>query len=467
MRARRSAVGSAVSHSIARRDLLKGAVALPAVWWADRLLAQAKPAGSAGPYDVAVIGAGVAGLAAAHDLLHAGKRVIVLEARNRIGGRTRTEPFAGVPLDHGAQWFHQGDHNLLRWAAEEVGFRTEKQSTPNFFSGSSPATDETKLAVLASFAAIDFAIEESAQELAKRGGDMSVAAGTASVSQWPWYHFNSGIVGPIESGVEIAKLSLRDLANSHTGDDYLVHGGMGAFVAKYFGSVPVTLSAPVSRIDWSGGSGVRLTTPAGTIEAGAVIVTVPSSLLAKGQPGFAPALPAAYQDAFAKLPLGVFNKIAIDFSRDVFGGLPVNSVVNPLVDREDTPLVFVKLWGSNVAIVLVGGERSIALEKAGPAAMVDYGLTTLTSLFGSGILAARSGKTATTAWLSDPHSLGSYSYAVVGGSPARQTLATPHADRIFFAGEHVSIKSFTNVFGAYETGRAAARQVLAKLAHAA
>ena len=366
MRARRSAVGSAVSHSIARRELLKGAVALPAVWWADRLLAQAKPAGSAGPYDVAVIGAGVAGLAAAHDLLHAGKRVIVLEARDRIGGRTRTEAFAGVPLDHGAQWFHQGDHNLLRWAAEEVGFRTEKQSTPNFFSGSSPATDETKLAVLASFAAIDFAIEESAQELAKRGGDMSVAAGTASVSEWPWYHFNSGIVGPIESGVEIAKLSLRDLANSHTGDDYLVHGGMGAFIAKYFGGVPVTLSSPVSRIDWSGGSGVRLTTPAGTIEAGAAIVTVPSSLLAKGQPGFAPALPAAYQDAFAKLPLGVFNKIAIDFSRDVFGGLAANSVVNPLVDREDTPLVFVKLWGSNVAIVLVGGERSIALEEGGP-----------------------------------------------------------------------------------------------------
>jgi monoamine oxidase len=463
MRANRRMRRDIQQQGLGRRDFIKGALALPALWLADCGGSDRK---STAPYDVAVIGAGVAGLTAARDLIPAGKRVVVLEARDRIGGRTRTEAFAGAPLDHGAQWFHHGDHNLLRKAAEAAGYKTQQQSPPNFYSGSTPAADETKLAVLAALSAIEEGIEEAGAKLKLGGPDVSLAAATAGVADVPWYHFNASIIGPIESGVEIAKLSLQDIASSRSGEDYLIQGGLGAFVATHFASVPVTLSTPVSEIQWGNGGGVRLTTPQGTVEAGAAIITVPPSLLATGRPSFTPALPQEYQDAFAKLPLGVFNKIAIEFSRDVFG-LPANSIVNPLVDREDNPLVFVKLWGSNVGIVLVGGERSVELEKAGPAAMVDYGVSTLSSLFGSAVGAARTGRTATTAWRSDPFSLGSYSYAVVGGAPARQTLATPHAGRLFFAGEHVSVQSFTNVFGAYETGQAAAQQALAALALAA
>ena len=105
----------------------------------------------------------------------------------------------------------------------------------------------------------------------------------------------------------------------------------------------MTLSTPVTEVNWTGRSTVALEHPEGRILANRVIVTVPPSLVVAGKPSFKPALPAADMERFAKTPMGVFNKIAVDLMRDVFGDLPVIYLVNPLVDREDNPLVFVNL----------------------------------------------------------------------------------------------------------------------------
>jgi monoamine oxidase len=450
MRARRSAVRPRVFPDISRREVLKGAVVLPAVW-----LGGARPLrGWSARYDVAVVGAGVAGLAAARELIAAGLEVVVLEARDRIGGRTRTETFGGVPLDLGAQWFHQGDHNLLRKAAEDAGYHTERQADPLFFTGTTRADNATKLAAQQTFGMMEAALAREAAKLTPGGPDISVAKATESVANQPWYRFSAGIFGPIESGAEIAKISARDLANARDGADYLIQGGMGAFVAGYFGGVPVSLSTPVTEVDWRDRNHVSLRTPKGTVYADYAIITVPPSLLVRGTPSFLPPLNAAQHDRLAQVPMGVFNKIAIEFSRDVFG-LPANSVVSPLVDHEANPLVFVKPWGSNVGIVLVGGEQSATLEQAGPAAMVEFGMSTLRGLFGSAVDAARSARTLTTAWSTDPHSLGSYSYVQVGG-PWRLTATPGISPRVLFAGEHVSQGSFSNVYGAYESGTTAA-----------
>jgi monoamine oxidase len=75
--------------------------------------------------DVAIIGAGAAGVAAASRLASAPIRVLVLEARNRIGGRAWTMHIGGFPLDLGCGWLHSADENEWSTIAKDLGFEIE------------------------------------------------------------------------------------------------------------------------------------------------------------------------------------------------------------------------------------------------------------------------------------------------------------------------------------------------------
>jgi monoamine oxidase len=132
---------------MARRDFFKGVLASSA------LLASGHSADqeAGGAYDSVVIGAGV-GLTVARILNQTGKRVLVLEARDRIGGQTFTNTSTfGVPFDHGAQWFHQGDINELRSLAETAGYKTLRQGPPLIYQGAKEAPITAHSTVLGAF----------------------------------------------------------------------------------------------------------------------------------------------------------------------------------------------------------------------------------------------------------------------------------------------------------------------------
>jgi monoamine oxidase len=466
-----------------RRELLKagaaataaslGCAAFPASAALEPLDdAQAAMASTAagGIFDVAVVGAGVAGFTAARTLMRGGLRVIVLEARNRTGGRTFSDSrtFPGVAFDYGAQWFHQATMNPLLFMAMNDGFPVvEDPHNLIGYDGQTRASDEQMAAFDLMFAAITLGISQAGQAASQGADDISAAEATQDLSGAPLYQLASAIFGPTGAGRELPFLSTLDQYMTLTGGDgdYLIRSGMGDFVRRVLGDgVPVKVGTPVTAINW-GGSVVELTTPRGTVRARRVVVSAPVGVLAAGNILFTPALPIEYLQAFEQLPMGNLEKVFLGFARNVFPlSLPVNASVFPFVDQAHVPLCLAPFWRRDFAVCFIGGEQARELVTAGPAAMVDFALETLAGMFGSTIRRTRS-RAVTTSWFTDPWSLGSYTAALPGGFPARSQLSGPVDQKIYFAGEGCSLGAHSTVRGAFESGFQAAVEILALQSH--
>jgi monoamine oxidase len=196
---------------------------------------------------------------------------------------------------------------------------------------------------------------------------------------------------------------------------------------------------------------------AGVITAGSVIVTLPSAVLAAMPDLFRPALPEKTAAA-AHLPLGLADKLylALDHAEE----FATESRIFGHMDRTATAAYHFRPFGRPVIEAYFGGALAADLERAGETAFVDFAVAELVGLYGADF-AARLEPLAFHGWRTDPWALGSYSYAEVGYADARQALAAPVEERIFFAGEACSVADYSTAHGALATGRAAAAAVIA------
>lgn len=426
------------------------------------LLAGAAAGGPAGALpanpDVAIIGAGSAGIAAARALVARGLDVVVVEAADRIGGRAYTESsLFGAPYDHGCASL-QGPAGLphLR-LARDLGFTLHDHAdAPDLlFVGDRRASGAERRAY-------DRAWDRVTRALDRARGD--VAAGsviprddpmTATVETW---------IGPMDHGVELDDLSTGDwAASAEPARDYLVREGLGTLVARLGDGLPVALNTPATAVDWSG-SGVRVETPRGTIAARACIVTLSTGVLAAGSLRFAPALPDWKAAALADVPMGCLAKIGLRLDGARLG-LPENAylahaVSPPLPAQACFFLTFPT--GHDYIVGYVGGRFGRDVVRAGSAAAVDLAQETLAGMLGS---AARRHVLGghLSEWETNPRTLGAYSAARPGRFAARADLARPLGDRVFFAGEAVAAPWIALCAGAHLSGERAAAEVAAAL----
>ena len=405
--------------------------------------------------DVAVVGAGAAGLAAARRLIEQGLRVAVLEARDRIGGRAHTVILGdGFPADLGCGWLHSAERNPWVPIARGMGF----------------AIDETLPGWRDRLARSGYSLADQAAWLrAREEFDRRLEAAAAqpdrpaSALLEPGNRWNAllNAVSTYANGVELERLSAHDY-NNYDGTDtnWRVREGYGTLVARYGAAVPVRLSTPVTRIDWSGAP-VLLETAAGTLRSRVAILAVPPSVVAAEGIRFAPALPPAKLAAAHGLPLGVDNKLFLSLAGDwpEIGG---NWHVAGSVDRLATAAYQMKPLGHAVVEMFVGGELGRALERAGIDAMAEFARDELAGRYGNRIRAALTPLEA-SAWASDPFSLGSYSFALPGHAGDRAIWAAALDERLFFAGEACHPSDFSTAHGAYLTGIAAADQAATAL----
>lgn len=418
--------------------------------------AVASPAHAADP-DVAIVGAGVAGLAAARTLMAAGKSVQVVEVRERIGGRAVTDSTTfGFPFDHGAQWIEAGKINpamaIVREAAAKAILDRSEQAM--YLAGKELSKEDYER-----FEKIANEATRRIAEALKKQPD--VAVGRLLVPQDPLERLAYAMVGPLEQGVENGELSARDFTRQPEAEpQYAIAEGMGAMIARWGAKVPVKLGARVVRID-STGTQVALETTAGQIRARAAIVTVPTGVLATGNFGFAPQLSAARREAIAQLPMASFNKVALLFSRKVIDA-PAGRNVTALTGKGSAFDAIVRPANRDAAIVFIGGAQARALEEEGGRAAVTFALSALAEIFGDDLRGALAQSHATR-WGRDPYALGSWSVARPGHADKRAVLAQPHHDRIFFAGEATDPVWATRVGGAYASGLRAAKEALAVL----
>ena len=412
--------------------------------------------------DVAVIGAGGAGLAAAKQLAAAGLKVLVLEARDRLGGRAWTDSSSvGVPWDRGCSWLHSSAVNPFVAYARANGFETLPDRYLRFVYDGSRRLSE---AATTGLRALGERMNRELEAAGRRGLDIPAEqAFTLETRQDPWYPLAAARLTAWE-GVEPSGFSALD---SHhyvdKGDDLLIPKGYGTLLEHYARGVDVRLRTPVSRVRWTG-RGISLDTPAGTLSARAVVVAVPSSIVAQGSLVFSPYLPAEMLQAHHDLPLGLMNKVALRFKKNVFPGELSEGLRQQRAGARGMSYL-TRLWDSNVAVGAAAGALAHELEAAGEAAAIDHGLGELAQMLGNDVKRLFD-RGAATAWAADPYSRGAYSHCLPGRYGARELLTRPVGERIVFAGEHTEQSAYGTLHGAHLSGLRAARQVVELLRRA-
>ncbi len=414
----------------------------------------------------AVDRAGAAGLAAARELLDPGLRVIVLEARDRIGGRAHTDMSVfGVPYDQGCHWLHNGVDrpNPFIQYGQGNGFDIFPQpfaaGSWSLYVGSRLAVPQEQQAYFDTWDAVNNAISTAGAQ----GNDISAAAAVANAgaNTGPWYPLVAYEIGAALMAKDLEDFSCVDWWNSEEfGTNWLCSEGFGALVAHYGRNLPVQLNTPVTRVRW-GDDCVSVETPRGTIRTAAVIVTVSTGVLAGGGIVFDPPLPIWKQEAFERISLGVYNHIALQFSQDVFG-VGNDSFISHQNANDQTAQFSVNISGSGLTFGGVGGRFAQDLEQAGVATAVDFGLQELRNIFGSNI-DTHFVKGYYTRWGEDQWARGSYTSAEPGYAHMRERLKEPIAEKIFFAGEACELGQWATCAGAYFSGLEAVR-TMAELA---
>lgn len=404
--------------------------------------------------DVAIVGAGIAGLAAAEALGGAGLAVVVLEARRRIGGRAVTDSAdLGAAFDRGAAWLHSADVNPMTPIVAASGARiVPDDGDARIFKG----RRELGRSAWAAVEAAGKRLEHRATVLVENAVDvpMSAVARSATLAE----RLAAASVGPWEAGVSLATLSARSwLEQIDTGDERLVASGLGTAITRLFADVPVRLATPVRGVSWRMPGRVVLTTDRGDVRARACLITVSTGVLATGSIVFDPPLPEEKHAAIAGLPMELLDKIALRFAP---GALPSVQGTWLFHEAADGRLSDVLLcpFGSDLALMFVGAAEARRLERLPIGAVVDRALAPLTEAFGASLRHALVAATMTR-WGRDPWAHGSYSAALPGRAGARSALALPVGDRLFFAGEATGGAWATQAAGAWLSGRRAALEI--------
>jgi len=405
---------------------------------------------------VIVIGAGLAGLAAAKQVQAQGADVIIFEAGSHIGGRVRTDRSLGAPFELGAGWIHgPSRQNPTQQLATQVNARTY-------------VTDDDSLEVFDPQGnALSDAQYERLDELHQylkeilfyplRPGQHSVEDALTLIDpdivsdplgRWilsAYFEFSIG------AGINDISVANGFEANSFDGADVILTEGYDSIIAPLAAGLDIRLNTSVSEI-WYDEDGVEVDGEA----ADYVICTVPLGVLKAGKITFEPPLPRDLRDAIDQIGFGSVTKIAMKFPEPFWDtGTQYFGMMTEPKGRWNYWLNYRTFSDENILLGLSVGDYAPFADRMSKAAMTEDALDVLRSVWGDkvGVPAA----IRTTHWSQDPHFLGAYSYSQAGGSIAQfRAFEKPVSNRVVFAGEHTQFDHLGTTHGALMSGRRAA-----------
>jgi monoamine oxidase len=411
-------------------------------------LSFARPSGHV---DVAIIGAGAAGIAAARVCAAAGLSVAVLEARRRVGGRAVTAMAGGHPVDLGAHWLHAGTLNpLVRLGLAGGASVRRAPGESHLVVRGRRATPGERAAHGRGFGLMERAFADAA----RADEDRSALDVAPLLGRWrqPVLATHALI-----SGRPLGEVSTKDYPSDEFGDNYFVAGGYGAYIARLARGLPIALGEPVRVIDTTG-AGVSIETVAGArIEARAAVLTVPVPLLQAGGITFRPGLPESHRDALAGFLAGTYEHVILNWP-----DLPLRGAdrLAKLVGRRDAIGMLTHIDGAPVHYMEL--DHALATRLPNPAATARFARAFLAEHFGGRAL-SRLQILGVTDWRADPWSRCSWAVVPPGRHTARAALRVPVADRLWFAGEATSDGQWGTAGGAWEEGERAATDVIGML----
>lgn len=418
---------------------------------------------------IVVIGAGIAGLAAARELQQQGQEVVVLEARDRIGGRIWTSTqWSDVPLDFGATWIHGVDGNPLTDLADEIGgdrLTTSYDRAMLYNTSGQPLSPEEAdrletlrekifdMLATAQNAEEDTSIRQALTPLLRQFEQGSEA------HRFINFILNSELEQEYSGSTESLSAHWYDSGEAFGGDDDFFVAGFRVIPEFLAQGLRIELGQVVEEIRWEEAP-LRVITQQGEFLADRVLVTLPLGVLKENKVRFTPPLPPEKQGAIAKLGMGVLNKCYLRFP-EVFWAEDVDWLEYIAADRGEWAewVSFSATANQPILLGFNAADQGKALEALSDEAIVASAMDTLRQIYGDDIPEPLDYQI--TRWASDPFALGSYSYNAVGSVPAmRQDLAAPLGESVFFAGEATSEAYFGTTHGAYLSGLQAAQDIL-------
>jgi monoamine oxidase len=425
-------------------------------------------------HDVIVVGAGMAGLSVASELRALGLDVLVLEARDKIGGRVDTNyEFTSHPIERGAEFVH--GENVVTWELiRRFGLHSlaALEDDNNFFidvAGQSlPITQAAKLPGGDSLKFMStrpgvYDLARAWVKSRKPDTDLSSMLKANGVVLDPEFY---PIVSYSFEGLDAAGLQQLGVyglvETSYAGDgdaDFRIAEGYSSLSDHLARQLRIRLAEPVDRVTWNS-AGARVATASGaTLEARKIVITVPLAQLQQNAIRFEPPLTPDKQNAINRLGAGHIVKIVLQFE-DPFWPAHMECFAT---DKR-TGFWWRPGWNrSNEAPVLTayaGATLADRLVKFGNDAAVQIALEDLSQLFGN------QAKTKYTSgmvlnWQREPYIEMAYSFCPVGAAGLRRVLSYPIDGVLFFAGEATSVERNATVHGAVESGRRAAKEVSA------
>jgi monoamine oxidase len=417
---------------------------------------------------IIIIGAGIAGLAACTHLKEHGFDTMILEARDRCGGRIWTEHHAGIPFSLGASWIHGIEGNPIAQLAEKTHTKMCAMDRSKFIiydrNGFAIPQDEIER-----FNKKFDALLLKAKELAFIANkDISLSTAFSSL-------INKNTFSPLEQDIFKTKLlwfeghmgaiyeclSARHWDNEEIwpGDNCYLLGSYQPIIDYLKKDCRIQLSKIVKKINLQEGN-IEIVTTDETFHADAVIITVSLGVLKKNVITFNPPLPEEKQKAIECLGMGLLNLTSIKFPT-CFWQREKQTMRFTQFNTLSCPLFFNlhHFIEPPILIGTQGSERAQQLENLTDSELIEITMTNFRKFFGAKIPDPEF--YLQTRWSRDPFSYGSYSYIPPGASSVDyETMAKPVANQLFFAGEATSSKHSATTHGAYLSGIREAERII-------
>lgn len=419
--------------------------------------------------DVLIVGAGMAGLGAAQALHADGYRVIILEARDRIGGRVWTDhTWPNSPLDMGASWIHGVRNNPITALARRFNVRTVETDYDSHLvydghgrrlsDAEQEEIEEIFEELLAELAALG---EELDDDISIQAAfDQLLAGESLSRQEQQKLNFAINTIIEHEYAADIGDLSLwyTDEGQAFGGEDVLFPGGYGQIAQGLAAGLDVRLNHTVQQISY-GRDGVTITTNQAVFKSDQAVVTLPLGVLKSGSVQFSPPLPQRKMTAVRNMGMGLLNKVYLRFPAVFWDKAP--DLLGYMGDNKGEWAEWLninKVTGQPVLLCFNAGNYGRQLESFTDEKIVAEAMTVLRTMYGTAVPNPEAWLI--TRWASDPLAGGSYSYLPPGATPDDyDALAAPVDGRLFFAGEATSRDHAATVHGAFLSGEREARRI--------